>query len=133
MRISLAKPPRQRRSKPLSIEAADGEGFCFRFRTPRSTSGSRTALRPNFIARRRQSNLIVLVRNKQPPSPAHDGKGVGEVIDESSDGRQHAPGCREDQVDGALWTAREATLEAERQAARDARYAARKAQKRKGR
>jgi hypothetical protein len=30
-------------------------------------------------------------------------------------------------------TAREATLEAERQAARDARYAARKAQKRKGR
>jgi hypothetical protein len=40
MRISLAKPPRQRRSKPLSIEAADGEGFCFRFRTPRSTSVS---------------------------------------------------------------------------------------------
>jgi hypothetical protein len=30
-------------------------------------------------------------------------------------------------------TAREATVEAERQAARDARYAARKAQKRKGR
>src|ERR1700731_3258884 len=75
------------------------------FRTPRSTSGSRTALRPSFIARRRQSNLIVLVRNKQPPSPAHDGKGVGEVIDESSDGRQHAPGRREDQVDDALWGA----------------------------
>src|ERR1700738_5472921 len=101
MRISLAQPPRQRRSKPLSVEAADGEGFCFRFRTPRSTSGSRTALRPSFIARRRQSNRIVLVRNKHPPAAAHDGKGLGEVIDEGSDARQPAPGGREDQVGAA--------------------------------
>jgi hypothetical protein len=47
-------------------------------------------------------NLLVLVRNKHPPTAAHDGKGLGEVIDESSDGRQHAPGRREDQVDDAL-------------------------------
>jgi hypothetical protein len=61
-----------------------------------------TALRPNFIARRAHSNLLVLVRNKHPPAAAHDGKGLGEVIDEGSDGRQHAPGRREDQVDDAL-------------------------------
>src|ERR1700730_10024361 len=75
------------------------------FRTPRSTSGSRTALRPSFIARRVHSNLLVLLRNKHPPAPAHDGKGLGEVIDKSSDGRQHAPGRREDQVANALWRA----------------------------
>ena len=56
---------------------------------------------PNFIiiiARRAHSNLLVLVRNKHPPAAAHDGKGLGEVIDERSDCRQHAPGRREDQV-----------------------------------
>jgi hypothetical protein len=36
-----------------------------------------TALRPNFIARRAHSNLLVLVRNKHPPAAAHDGKGLG--------------------------------------------------------
>jgi hypothetical protein len=51
------------------------------------------------------SNLLALVRDKHPPAPAHDGKGWGEVIDESSDGRQHAPGRREDQVNDALWRA----------------------------
>src|SRR5258705_3674814 len=51
------------------------------------------------------SNLLVLVRNKHAPAPAHDGKGFSEVIDESSDGRQHASGRREDQVDDPCWRA----------------------------
>jgi hypothetical protein len=71
----------------------------------RSTSDGRRALDPNFIARRVDSNLLALVRNKHPSASAHDGKGLGKVIDESSDGRQHAPGRREDQVDDALWRA----------------------------
>ena len=50
-----------------------------------STERVRIALRPNFTGRR----------------PYHDGTGLGEVIDESSDGRQHAPGRGEDQVDDA--------------------------------
>jgi len=50
-----------------------------------------TALRPNFIARRAHSNLLVLVRNKHPPAAAHDGKGLGEVIDERSDCRAACP------------------------------------------
>jgi hypothetical protein len=42
------------------------------------------------------SKLLVLVRNKHPPAPAHGGKGLGEVID---------PGRRENQVDDAIWRA----------------------------
>jgi hypothetical protein len=74
-------------------------------------SGSRRALAGQLLqmlsasSTRVYSNLLVLVRNKHPPAPAHDGKGLGEVINESSDGRQHAPGRREDQVDDALWRA----------------------------
>jgi hypothetical protein len=49
--------------------------------------------------------LLVLVRNKHPPPPAHDGKRFSEVIDESSNGRQHASGRREDQVDDPFWCA----------------------------
>src|SRR5258708_7663869 len=49
--------------------------------------------------------LLVLVRNKHPPAPAHDGKRFSEVIDESSDSRQHASGRREDQVDDPFWCA----------------------------
>jgi hypothetical protein len=92
-------------SFPLAIFGAQQIMTSFRFNAPSSTSGSRTVLRPNFSARRVSSNPLVLVGNQHPPAPAHDGKGLGEVIDESSDGRQHAPGRREDQVDDALWRA----------------------------
>ena len=53
-------------------------------------SGSKKVLRPNFITRRAYSNILALVRNKHPPAPPHDGKGLGEVIDfRSGDGAPH--------------------------------------------
>jgi hypothetical protein len=48
-------------------------------------SGSRRALAGQLLqmlsasSARVYSNLLVLVRNKHPPAPAHDGKGLGEV------------------------------------------------------